>query len=167
VRRALAAALAAAALIAGCGGSDAPKIASKADFIAAGDSVCASLSARFESAGKANPKTAQEIADSAGVLASVYGDLHKRLVAIALPPKAGDRPGAKAYVDAVGATGPPLAALGASTKRLLAAADAKDNRKAAIAGQDVRKALDDFRAAQQQANASARGYGFNICSSLN
>jgi len=170
VTRATAAALLAGVLFAaaGCGGGgDQPKIASKADFIAAGDGVCTSLSDRFEKAGKANPKTAKEIVDSSNLLADVYGDLHKRLAKIALPPKPGEQPGARAYLEAVGATGPALARLRSSARALQEGADAKDEVKVATAAQNVRKALDDFRAAQQQANASARGYGFQFCSGLN
>jgi hypothetical protein len=161
------AALVAAAVLAGCGGgSDKPKITTKAEYIAAGDEVCAGLGDRFASAGATDPQTPKEIVASADLLADLYGDLAKGLQDIKLPPSPADR-GARGYVDAVKRTGPALATLRSSAQRLQDAVGAKDARKVALAGNDVRKALDQFRAAQAQGNQLARDYGFNLCGNLN
>jgi hypothetical protein len=168
VKRAFAAALVAAAVLAGCGGSsDTPKIQTKDDYIAAGDNVCAGLGDRFATAGATDPQTPKQIVDSADVLANLYGDLTKGLEGIRLPPRPADSKGAGAYVSAVRRTGPALAKLRSSAKSLQDAVAAKDQRKVALTGNDVRKALDEFRAAQAQGNQLARDYGFNLCGNLN
>jgi hypothetical protein len=167
VRHAIAAALLAAAVLAGCGGSDAPKITSKDDYIAAGDKVCSSLGDRFATAGATDPQTPKEIVDSADVLANLYGDLINGLQDIKLPPNATDRRGATAYVNAVKRTRPALVTLRSSAQALQAAVDAKDARKVTAAGSDVRKALDAFRSAQAQGNQRARDYGYVLCGNLN
>lgn len=165
--RAIAAAIVAAAVLAGCGGSDEPKITSKDDYIAAGDKVCSSLGDRFATAGAADPQTPKEIVESADVLADLYGDLINGLQDIKLPVSPADSRGALAYVNAVRRTRPALVTLRASAQRLQDAVGAKDQRKVAAAGNDVRKALDDFRLAQSQGNERARDYGYVLCGNLN
>jgi hypothetical protein len=167
VRRAIAAAVAAAAVLGGCGGSDTPKITSKDDYIAAGDKVCSSLGDRFATAGATDPRTPKEIVASADVLANLYDDLVNGLQDIKLPPNAADRRGATAYVDAVKRTRPALANLRSSAQALQDAVDAKNVRKVTATGSDVRKALDAFRAAQAQGNQRARDYGYVLCGNLN
>jgi hypothetical protein len=168
VRRATAAALAAAVLLAGCGGGgDEPKVVSKDLYIANGDDVCASLTARFEDAGSSNPNTPKEIVDSANVLADLYGDLLKKLKDLKLPSRPAARIGAEQYVTAIGRTDALLAGLQSSAKSFEDAVDRKDQRKVGTTGNDVRSALDAFRAAQAGANQRAIAYGFNLCGNLN
>jgi hypothetical protein len=170
VTRAIAAALLAAVLLAGCGGgggSDTPKVVTKDLYIAQADEVCGGLGERFNSAGASDPKTPKEIVDSADVLANLYGDLLGGLKKLKLPSRAPDRVGAQLYVAAVGSTNALLAQLQASSKSFAAAVDAKQARKIESTGNDVRSALDAFRAAQAKANTRAIAYGFNLCGNLN
>jgi hypothetical protein len=169
VRRAVAAALVAAAvLVAGCGGgSDEPKTVSKDLYVAEADQVCASFADRFRTAGANDPKTPGQITESAKVLADLYGDLETKLQDIKLPTTAADRRGATGYVAAVDHTGSLLGQLRSSAQSLEDAAKAKDATKVADAGNAVRAALDAFRAAQAQANQRALAYGFNLCGNLN
>jgi hypothetical protein len=166
VRRAIAAAALAVALLAGCGGAGEPKTVSKERFVAEGDNVCASLSDRFASAGATDPNTPAEVAKSADVLADVYGDLRERLSDIRLPTDPVQRRGAAAYVAAVRRTGPLLARLRAAARRFVAAAAADDGQQLAQAGVAVRSALDAFRAGQAQADRRALDYGFEYCGNL-
>jgi hypothetical protein len=170
VRRALAAALTAAVLLAGCGGgggSDTPKVVTKALYIAQADEVCAGLSERFNSAGASDPTTPKEIVDSANVLADLYGDLRDGLRKLKLPSRAPDRIGAQLYVTSVNSTNALLGQLRSSAQSFEDAVKAKNARKIESTGNDVRSALDAFRAAQAQANTRAIAYGFNLCGNLN
>ncbi|MEA2156830.1 MAG: hypothetical protein QOE11_2970 [Solirubrobacteraceae bacterium] len=167
MRAVVAAVLVAAALLAGCGGgSDEPKIVSKDLYIAEADNVCASLSERFNSAGAADPQTPRQIVDSAKVLSDLYGDLLKGLRDVKLPARPADRRGAAAYVGAVAHTSSLLVQVRSSANAFLAAVAVKDAAKLTQTGNDVRQALDDFRAAQAGANARAVAYGFNLCGNL-
>ena len=166
--RPIAAVLAAAALLAGCGGgSDQPKTVTKDLYISEGDSVCSDMRDSFTGAGAANPQTPKEIAEAADVLATVYDDLLTRLQKVKLPTRAADRRGAVAYIAAVRRTRAPLDDLRASAEKLQKVADAKDRNAVAQTGTAVRSALDDFRAAQAQANQRALAYGFQLCGNLN
>ncbi len=170
MRRAIAAALTAAALLAGCGGgggSDAPKVVTKDLYIAQADEVCSGLSERFDSAGASNPQTPKQIVDSANVLADLYGDLSGGLKKLKLPTRNADRVGAQLYLTSVGSTNALLGRLRASAKSFEDAVSAKDKREIETTGNDVRSALDAFRAAQAQANTRAIAYGFNLCGNLN
>ena len=165
--RAIAAALLVIVLLAGCGGDDKPKTMTRERYVAEGDVVCAGLTAKFAAAGETDPRTPQEIAKSADVLADLYGELRKGLQDIALPADPADRRGAAAYVAAVRRTDPALTRLRSSAQRFVAAADANDPRELAQAGIAVRAALDAFRAAQAQADGRALDYGFDYCGNLN
>ena len=166
--RAVAAALVLAVLLAGCGGGDdQPKTMSKERFVAEGDVVCAGLTAKFAQAGATDPQTPQEIEQSADVLADLDGQLRKGLQDIKLPTDPAERRGAAAYVAAVDRTDPALARLRSSAQRFVAAAQGKDSREITAAGNEVRAALDAFRAAQAQADGRALDYGFEYCGNLN
>jgi hypothetical protein len=166
--RAVAAALVLVVLLAGCGGGDdQPKTMSKERYVAEGDVVCAGLTEKFAQAGATDPRTPQEIAQSADVLADLYGELRKGLQDIKLPTDPAERRGAAAYVAAVDRTDPALARLRSSAQRFVAAAGNDDRREVAAAGTAVRAALDAFRAAQAQADGRALDYGFNYCGNLN
>lgn len=169
MRRAIAAALTAAAVLAGCGGggSDAPKVVTKDLYVAQADEVCSGLSERFDNAGASDPKTPKQIVDSANVLADLYGDLAGGLRKLKLPTRDADRVGAQLYLTSVGSTNALLGRLRASAKSFEDAVSAKDKRKIETTGNDVRSALDAFRAAQAQANTRAIAYGFNLCGNLN
>jgi hypothetical protein len=166
-RRPIAAALLVAALLPGCGGDDQPKTMSKERYVAEGDVVCAGLTDKFAQAGATDPRTPQEIEQSADVLADLYGQLRKGLQDIKLPTDPAERRGAAAYVAAVGRTDPALARLRSSAQRFAAAAGNDDRREVAATGNAVRAALDAFRAAQTQADRRALDYGFNYCGNLN
>jgi hypothetical protein len=164
--RPIAAALLVAVLLAGCGGDDQPTTMSKQRYVAEGDVVCAGLTDKFAQAGATDPRTPQEIAQSADVLADLYGELRKGLQDIKLPTDPAERRGAAAYVAAVGRTDPALTRLRSSAQRFVTAADGDDARELAQAGNAVRAALDAFRAAQAQADARALDYGFDYCGNL-
>jgi hypothetical protein len=174
VRRSVAAALLAAALVpaaGGCGGgSDEPKNVTKNVtkdvYIAKADQVCAGLASAISDAGAANPKTPQDITDSADVLADRYGDLLKKLKDLKPPTAAADRRGATAYVAAIGQTDSHLVELRAAARDLQDAVDSKDKQRITDAGTAVQRALADFRSAQAQADRRALAYGFQVCSGL-
>jgi hypothetical protein len=163
---AVAVALLAAGLLAGCGGSDEPTTMSKARYVAEGDNVCAKLTDRFATAGATDPQTPQQTAQAADLLANLYGELSQGLQAIKLPADRAERSGAAAYVAAVRRTDATLASLRASAQRFVAAADAGEPGELAQAGNAVRSALDTFRAAQAQADRRALDYGFDYCGNL-
>jgi hypothetical protein len=166
--RLLAAALLAAALLTGCGGGDdQPKTISQERYVAEGDVVCAGLADRFATAGATDPTTPQQIAQSADVLADLYGDLRKGLRDITLPTDPTERRGAAGYLTAVGRTDPALRRLRSSAQRFVTAAAGDDRRELTQSGNEVRAALDAFRAAQAQAERRAVDYGFNYCGNLN
>jgi hypothetical protein len=168
VRAAIAAALLAAALLAGCGGgSDEPKTVSKELYIAEGDEVCAGLADRIRSAGAENPQTPKDITESANVLADLYGKLLEGLQDLKPPTVAADRRGATVYLAAVGRTSSLLGQLRTSAKDFEEAAKGTDERKVAETGNEVRRALDAFRASQAQANQRALAYGYQLCGNLN
>jgi hypothetical protein len=159
----LAALLLAALVVGGCGGSDGPQ--TKQQFIDDGDAVCESLAERFAPAGATEPRTPQEIAKSTDVLVDLYGDLASELDRIELP-AGSDREGARAYVEAVGQTQPPLRRLQAASTHLVETAGGQDPRALSRAGTEVRAALDAFRAAVATAERLAIDYGFNVCGNL-
>lgn len=169
--RAIAASLAAAALLlaTGCGGGgtdDQPKVVTKEFYIAEADAVCAKISERLNTAGDADPQTAKQIVDAANKLADIYGDLRTDLRKLKLPSSAAARRGATAYIGAVDRTETLVGELRTSAQTFTEAVSAKDRDKITATGNDVRSALDAFRAAQVEANQRALDYGFNICSSL-
>jgi hypothetical protein len=168
MRGAVAAALVLVVLLAGCGGGDdQPTTMSKERYVAEGDVVCAGLTQKFSAAGATDPQTPQEIAQSADVLADLYGQLRKGLQDIKLPADPAERRGAAAYVAAVRRTDPALTRLRSSAQRFVTAAQGQDGREIAAAGNAVRAALDAFRAAQAKADGRALDYGFDYCGNLN
>ena len=158
--------LAAGLLLAGCGGSDEPKTMSKAQFVVEGDVVCAKLSDRFARAGATDPQTPQQTAEAANVLADLYDELRRGLQDIRLPDDRAERSGAVAYVAAIRRTDTTLEALRGSAQRFVAAADVGEPRELTQAGNAVRTALDEFRAAQANADRRAIDYGFDYCGNL-
>ena len=167
MRRLIAAAVIAAALLAGCGGGDGPETQTKDNYIVEADDVCAQLSQRFQEAGDTDPQTPEQIADSADVLAELYGDLLDGLQDVRLPALAADRRGAAGFVAGVRRTGRLLDGLQASAQRFVQASLGTDPRELTQAGIAVRAALDAFRAEQAGTDRLALVYGFNVCGGLN
>lgn len=170
--RAIAAGLAAAVLLlaTGCGGAgtgDQPKVVTKQFYIAEADAVCAKISERLNTSGDADPQTPKQIVDAANKLADIYGDLRTDLRKLKAPSGAAARQGATAYIGAVDRTQTLVGQLRTSAQTFTEAVSAaKDRNKITATGNDVRRALDAFRAGQVEANKRALDYGFNICSSL-
>ena len=162
-----AALLAAALLVAGCGGDDGPQTQTKDGYIAEADDVCAQLAQRFQEAGETDPQTPEQIADSADVLAELYGDLLGGLQDVRLPALAADRRGAAGFVAGVRRTDRLLDDLQASAQRFVQASLGTDPRELTQAGIAVRGALDAFRAEQAATDRLALEYGFNVCGGLN
>lgn len=154
----LGAILAAAVLIAGCGGDDGPpKIDSKADFIAAGDGICAKrdkLSLELaESDDKDNaPELTRKLAD-------IYATTISQLKALALPP--GDaRAGALKFIKSVENMASPVQRMKAAAEAL--AAKRSDTAiKEGVA--DLQSSVNTVTAISDLADLNAREYGFKRC----
>lgn len=164
-RRPLTAVLLAAALIAGCGGDDrAPQ--TKEGFISAADGVCEDLFSDFAQATSGEPDTAREVAEANAELADLYERLAERLGEVPLPEAGTARTQARAFVASVRNTEPLLDDLRRASARFVRAAEAEDSEAATRAGNDVRAALDAFRAARANSDRLAIEYGLNFCGNL-
>ncbi|MBW3653858.1 MAG: hypothetical protein KY433_09760 [Actinobacteria bacterium] len=163
--RTLTAALLVTVLLAGCGGDDAgPQ--TKEGFISAADAVCEDLFSEFSQARSAQPRTPQEIADANDRLADTYERLADRLSDVRLPESGPARTQAQAFVASVRAAEPVLDRLRAASRRFVEAARAGDRQAVAQAGNDVRSALDAFRAARARSDRLAVRYGLDFCGNL-
>jgi hypothetical protein len=156
--------LLALALVAGCGGDDAPQ--TKQGFINDADGVCQSLAGDFDSSGSQQPGTPKEVADANHVLADLYEKLADRLDKVRLPDKDPARRGAQAYVSSVEKAKPLLARLRSSADGFLEAAKGNDRQALSVAANTLRSALDAFRAARAQSDSLAVSYGLNLCGNL-
>ena len=156
--------LLALALIAGCGGDDAPQ--TKEGFISAADEVCQSLAGEFESSGHQQPGTAKEVADANHVLADLYGKLSERLGKVRLPETGAARTDAQAYIASVKRGDPLVKRVRAAADGFYEAAKGSDKQALAVAGTALRSALDAFRAARAQSDTLAVSYGLNLCGNL-
>lgn len=164
-RRLLPTILIAAALLAGCGGGDdGPQ--TKEGFVAAADGVCADLAGDLAKAGAKDPGTAQQVRDANRVLADLYQQLSDRLVKVRLPDAGTARTGAEAFIASVRHADPLLDNLRTASEAFLRAAKDNDARALAKAGNDVRTALDAFRAARAESDRLAVGYGLNSCGNI-
>jgi hypothetical protein len=153
------------ALLAGCGGDDdSPQ--TQAGFIADADAACESLAVEFEEAGARQPRTPQEVGQANNVLADLYGRLAARIDDVRLPERAADRRRAERYVASVRRAVPLLDDLRTSSSRFVAAANENDARALATAGNEVRRALDSFRAARAESDRLAIDLGLNVCGNL-
>ena len=164
LRRTLALALLALALLAGCGGADPPQ--TMAGFIADADEVCEGLAAEIQEAGACQPTAPQQIDEANDVLADLYGRLADRLGDVRLPERAADRREAQEYVASVRRAVPLLDGLRRASARFVAAARENDANALATAGSDVRRALDRFRAARAASDRLAIDLGLNVCGNL-
>ena len=152
------------ALLSGCGGDDGPQ--TKEGFILDADGVCESFLGKFEEAGSRNPGTAKEIAEANRVLADTYERFSERMAQVQLPDSGAARTQAQAYVQSVRSSGPLLDRLRATADDFLQAAGGRDRQALTEAGNDLRIALDAFRANRAQSDRLAVDYGLNLCGNL-
>ena len=158
------AAAAGSALLSACGGDDAPQ--TKQSFILEADGVCEEFAGEFSEAGAQEPKSAKEIADANRVLADLYGRFSERLGEVELPAAGTARTQAQAYVDSVRRSEPLLDRLREASDDFLQAAEGGDPRAVSAAGNELRRALDAFRATRSASDRLAVAYGLNLCGNL-
>jgi hypothetical protein len=152
-------------LLSGCGGGDdGPQ--TKESFILEADGVCQDFLGEFADAGNDNPGTAKEVADANKVLADTYDRFSRRIAEVKLPDTGAARTRAKAYIDSVRRSEPLLDRLRATADAFLEAARGSDPQALTAAGNDLRAALDRFRASRAQSDTLAIGYGLNLCGNL-
>lgn len=156
--------LAVAALMAGCGGDDGPQ--TKEGFVNDADAVCQSFAEDFQNAGSANPGTPKQVADANRVLADLYERFSARMSKVRLPDAGPARKGAQAYVRSVQASEPLLARLRTASDGFLDAARGTDRQALTVAGDNLRIALDRFRATRATSDSLAVEYGLNLCGNL-
>lgn len=165
LRRTLTAVVLATALLTGCGDDDSgPQ--TKEGFISAADGVCQDLFSEFAQIEAAAPRTPQEVAAANDELADLYEKLADRLADVELPASGAARTQAQAFIASVRAAEPSLATLRKASERFVDAAEARDQRALATAGNDVRTALDTFRAARANTDRLAVQYGLTFCGNL-
>lgn len=152
------------ALLAGCGGDTGPQ--TKEGFISAADGVCVKAQSDIQRAGSADPQTPQQVAEANNVLADLYGKLADDLAKVRLPEAGTARRQAQTFVASVRSADPLVERLRAASKDFVAAADSKDPQATAVAGNEVRSALDAFRSARATSDRLALRYGLNICGNL-
>ena len=152
------------ALLSGCGGDDGPQ--TKEGFILDADGVCEDFLGKFAEAGDDNPGTAKEVADANKVLADLYGRFRERISEVKLPESGPARTQAQAYVDSVRGSAPLLGRLRATADDFLEAAQGSDAQALTVAGNNLRGALDRFRANRAQSDTLAIDYGLNLCGNL-
>jgi hypothetical protein len=153
------------AVLAGCGDDDrGPQ--TKEGFILDADGVCQSFAGEFQDAGSANPGTPKEVADANKVLADVYERFSEVMGKVRLPASGAARTQAKTYVDSVRAAEPLLDRLRATSDAFLDAARGQDRQALTVAGNDLRSALDGFRASRARSDTLAVQYGLNLCGNL-
>jgi hypothetical protein len=152
------------ALLSGCGGDDGPQ--TKEGFVLDADGVCEDFLGEFADAGADNPGTAKEVADANKILADTYERFSERIADVRLPDTGAARTGAQAYVTSVRRSEPLLGKLRATADDFVEAARGKDARALTTAGNNLRSALDAFRANRAQSDTLAVDYGLNLCGNL-
>jgi hypothetical protein len=152
------------ALLSGCGGDDAPQ--TKEGFILEADGVCESFADDFSEAGSQNPGTPKEVADANKVLADLYERFGERINGVRLPASGAARTQARAYIDSVRRSEPLLDRLRAASDDFLEAAEGSDARALSAAGNNLRSALDAFRATRSASDRLAVELGLNLCGNL-
>jgi len=160
VRVRFAAALAAAALLAGCGGEDEPR-ESKADFIAAGDKICLerdTRSAKLETAVGDD----RDVGRLTGELAAIYADSIARLQALELP-RGAARSGADRYIRSVAAMRLPVQRMKAASDDLAAAAVTQRADKVRTIAKQLQINVNAVFSIGELADQNARAYGFKNC----
>jgi hypothetical protein len=151
-------------LAAGCGGDDGPQ--TKEGFILEADGVCEDFLGEFADAGADDPTTAKEVADANRVLADTYERFSERIAEVRLPAAGAARTQAQAYVNSVRRSEPLLERLRSTADDFLEASRGRDTRALTVAGNNLRSALDAFRANRAQSDTLAVDYGLNLCGNL-
>ncbi len=162
MRTSLFVSLAVAALLlvlSGCGGGDDGKIGSKADYIAAGDKVCADRDKRSLKLAKS---THGNLATVTLQLAGIYADAITRLKAIPLPP-APARSGAAEFRIEVDALTAPVGRMKASALDVQAAVKTKRASAVEKSVQQLQINVNTVQAITDSTDQSARNYGFKTC----
>ena len=152
--------LLAALVIGGCG-DDGANIKTKADFIAAADSICVQRDAASTKL-QTSLNNDYDLAKLTGSLADIYAKAVKDLAALPLPPGAA-RAGAARYVQQTIALRKPVARMKSTAIDLTAA---EKTRKTAIiknAGQQLQISVSTVQALGDVADATARAYGMHNC----
>ena len=150
--------------LSGCGGDDAPQ--TKEGFILEADGVCETFADDFTEAGAQNPGTPKEVADANKVLADLYERFSERISEVRLPAAGAARTQARAYIDSVRRSEPLLDRLRAASDEFLQAARGSDARALQTAGNNLRQALDAFRASRSASDRLAVEYGLTLCGNL-
>jgi hypothetical protein len=150
--------------LSGCGGDDPPQ--TKEGFILEADGVCETFVDEFTKAGAQNPGTPKEIADANKVLADLYERFSERISEVRLPAAGAARTQARAYVDSVRRSEPLLDRLRAASDEFLQAAQGNNARALSVAGNNLRQALDAFRASRSASDRLAVEYGLTLCGNL-
>ena len=163
-RALLALLLAGLALLAGCGGDDTPQ--TKESFILEADGVCATFVDEFAEAGAQDPGTPEEVAAANRVLADLYERFSERIREVELPAAGTARTQARAYIDSVRRSDPLLERLRESSAAFLEAARGTNAQTLRNAGNNLRQALDAFRASRSASDRLAVDYGLNLCGNL-
>ncbi len=151
-------------LLAGCGGDDGPQ--TKEGFILDADGVCEDFLGEFADAGEDNPGTAKEVADANKVLADVYERFSEDISDVRLPDAGAARTQAQGYVNSVRSSAPLLERLRSTADEFVEAAQGNDARALTTAGNNLRSALDRFRANRARSDTLAIQYGLNLCGNL-
>ena len=150
--------------LSGCGGDDAPQ--TKEGFILEADGVCETFVDEFAEAGAQDPGTPQEVAEANQVLADLYERFSERISEVRLPAAGAARTQARAYIDSVRRSEPLLDRLRAASDEFLQAAQRNDPRALSTAGNNLRQALDAFRASRSASDRLAVEYGLTLCGNL-
>jgi hypothetical protein len=151
-------------VLAGCGGDDGPQ--TKEGFILEADGVCEDFLGEFADAGADDPTTPKEVADANRVLADTYERFGERIAEVRLPAAGAARTQAQAYVNSVRRSAPLLDRLRSTADDFLAASRGQDTRALTVAGNNLRSALDAFRANRAESDTLAVDYGLNLCGNL-
>jgi hypothetical protein len=159
--RGLSAGILAAVALGGCGGSKDPapaKVASKADYIKAGDKICHDRDDRSLKLAKSTDQKGN-VADLTSALADIYADAIAKQRALDLPPGSA-RAGARRYVTSVTAMTRPVERMKAAADALSKADDDDAVKKAAAT---LQSDVNTVQSIGDLADQQARTYGFKVC----
>lgn len=147
-------------VLSGCGGGgDDGKISSKADYIAAGDKICAERDKRSI---KLARSTHGNLADVTLQLADIYAVAINGLKAIPLPP-APARAAAQAFVIDVDALTKPVGRMKASALEVQAAVKSKRAASVEKSVQQLQINVNTVQVITDSTDLSARNFGFKRC----
>jgi hypothetical protein len=145
--------------LSGCGGGDDGKISSKADYIAAGDRICADRDQRSLKLAKS---THGNLATVTLQLADIYADAISRLKAIPLPP-APARTGAAEFRTEVDALTTPVGRMKTSALAVSAAVKTKRASTVEKSVQQLQINVNTVQVITDSTDQAARNYGFKTC----